>query len=217
MGERPQPPPVGAFVVRIKAGSVARQGRANWLLWGLGACLALVIWSLARPWFVTTPQESGGSAVLGAVAYVVIGLAVVALLLASHAAWMFAFELVRPRYLRISTEGVELARGLRHVRFAWPRIASVAIVPGAGRKAHATLVLRPVFDFTGPDPFEGQRLSWTAARSPWRDKATDTIGLCRLDELNTTPGRLDAALRHFSPRPVTPGPDGPGTPGRRGG
>ncbi|MGV9382238.1 hypothetical protein ACWDRB_40955 [Nonomuraea sp. NPDC003707] len=72
------------------------------------------------------------------------------------------------------------------------------IVPVTGSKPRLALVLRPVFDYTAPDPFAGQRPSWTTARSPWRDKGTDTIGLCCLDELNTTPG-------HFAPRPATPG------------
>lgn len=180
----------------------------------MAICLALVIWFLARPWFTASRQDAadevdtfmsnGGTVLMGGLAYVMLGLAIVALLFAMHAMGMFLFELVRPRYLRISAEGIELARGLRHVRLAWPRIASLAIIPGTGPEPRATLVLRPLFDHTAPDPFDGQRLSWTTARSPWRDKATDTIGLCRLDELNTTPGRLDAALRHFSPRPVPP-------------
>ncbi|MEU6786851.1 hypothetical protein ABZ912_47310 [Nonomuraea angiospora] len=50
-----------------------------------------------------------------------------------------------------------------------------------------------------PDPFAGQRLSWTTARSPWRDKATDTIG----HELITLTYRA-AVVPAFSPR--RPGP-----------
>jgi hypothetical protein len=188
------------------------------LFWGLALCVALVIWFLARPWFTSAPQhaadevnefmDNGGTALMGVVAYAVLGLVLVASLFALQALWMFLFELVMPRRLSISAEGIGLVRGLRRVHYAWPRIASVEIVPGTGPKPRPTLILRPLFDYTAPDPFDGQRLSWTTARSPWRDKGTDTIGLCRLDELNTTPGHLEAALRHFTapPRQGTPVP-----------
>ncbi|MFI9842189.1 hypothetical protein ACIHFD_34505 [Nonomuraea sp. NPDC051941] len=209
-------PPAEAFVVRIKAGTVARKGRGRWLVWVVTIFVALGIWYVAQPWFSSSPQppddrltepldEDSGFALLQFVAYLLFGLIVVALLFALQALWMFLFELVMPRRLRISAEGIDLVRGLRRVRLAWPRIASVEIVPVTGTKPRPALVVRPVFDYTAPDPFAGQRLSWTTARSPWRDKATDTIGLCCLDELNTTPGHLDAALRHFAPRPAAPG------------
>ncbi|TMR13275.1 hypothetical protein, partial [Nonomuraea zeae] len=191
------PPSVEAFVARIKAGTVARKGRGRWLVWGLTLGVVLAIWFLARPWLTTSAEGAdegstgfladGGVAFLQFFAYLLLGLAFVAVLFALHAMWMLLFELAMPRYLRISAEGIELARGLRRVRFAWPRIASIDIIHGPGSKSRSTLVLRPRFDYTAPDPFIGQRLSWSTARSPWRDKSTDTIGLCRLDELNTTP------------------------------
>ncbi|TYB57186.1 hypothetical protein FXF51_40855 [Nonomuraea sp. PA05] len=197
------PRPAGAFVARIKAGTVARKGRGGCLIWALTICVGLVLWltSSDDEGVVHSLLSSGGSVVMGVLAYGLLALIVVAALLALHALGMFLFELARPRYLRISADGVELVRGLRRVRFAWPRIGFIGIVPGTGPKPRATLILRPMFDFTAPDPFAGQRLSWTTARSPWRDKATDTIGLCLLDELVTTPGQLDAALRHFFPGP----------------
>ncbi|WP_344493463.1 hypothetical protein [Nonomuraea monospora] len=199
------PRPAGAYVARIKAGTVARKGRGGCLLWTLMICVGLVFWLTSSnrddDGTVRSLLPSGGTVLMGVFAYALLSLIIVAALSALHALGMFLFELARPRYLRISADGIELVRGLRRVRFAWPRIAFIGIVPGIGPKPRATLILRPMFDFTAPDPFAGQRLSWTSARSPWRDKATDTINLCRLDELVTTPGQLDAALRHFFPGP----------------
>ncbi|WP_106401261.1 serine/threonine-protein kinase [Actinocorallia populi] len=194
-------PPAEAFVARIKAGTVVRRGKGGRLGWVL-TLIVFVVWLTSQRQGDTS--GSGDEFGVGLIISGLVGWSLAALLHTVHAIWMFVFELATPRHLRISAEGIELVRGLRRVRFDWPRIAAVGIVPGTGAKPRAALVLRPVFDYTNEDPFAGQRLSWTNHRSPWREKATDTIGLCCLDELRTSPGRLESALRHFAPRIVPP-------------
>lgn len=203
-GPGPTHPPDDAFVVRIKAGTVVRKGKGGRLVWGLVIAVVFLIWFAEAQKNDTSPTADDFAFGVGMTA--LLGGFLIALLYALQAIWMFLFELIAPRRLRISAEGIDLVRGLRHVHYTWPRIASVGIVPGTGPRPRAALVLRPLFDYTTTDPFAGQRLSWTNARSPWREKETDTIGLCCLDELKTTPGRLEAALRHFAPRPGTPSP-----------
>jgi hypothetical protein len=68
-------PPADTFVLRIKAGTVARKGRGSWLVWGLALRVAFAIWFIAQPWFTSSRQSAadqvrdflanGGEALLG--------------------------------------------------------------------------------------------------------------------------------------------------------
>ncbi|MEO3782720.1 serine/threonine-protein kinase [Actinocorallia sp. B10E7] len=105
---------------------------------------------------------------------------------------------LRRNLLEVGPRGIALRRGRHSAGYTWEDLEAVTVAR-RGLFHRRVLLVRPVEDApAGHLPLLPVRLTGATGRSPWLERRTGRVALCRLDELRTDPETVEQAVRTFA-------------------